>query len=271
MNTYTLAFVNSKGGCGKTTSVYSIAGAMSKRLKKNEKILVIDADKQKNLTFCFLGTDEDEGMYGEMPQNTLYDFLMGENENVISQTKWQSRANANPKYYGVDIMIADKRLADEENLRDVDIDDVRERFEKLVSENGYKYVLVDMPPSNKKLNRIIFGAMVKSAVIPFSSDLFSENGYGDIIEEIDECRDINPYIKVLGVFFSRFFEGCGVDEFVKQDMISNNINLFKTHIPMLTDIRETPMFHRPIHYYKIISKTKTAVDELTSEIIVRMR
>lgn len=285
---YNLAFVNSKGGCGKTTSVYSIAGELAKRIpKKNgkivkgEKILVVDADKQRNLSFCFFGAD---GVteFGERPKNTLYDFIAGEDENIIAQTLWQRRANANARYYGVDAMVADKRLANEDMLREIIEDEsgdykdylekLSERFKKLVEDGGYKYVLIDMPPSNKLLNRIIFGSMVDSVIIPFSSDLFCEDGYGDIIEEIDECRDANPNIKVLGVFFSRFFEGCGVDEFVKDDMIENGIgNLFKSYIPMLTDIRETPFYHRPISYYKAFSKSKSAVENLVTEILEKIQ
>ncbi len=264
----TLAFINSKGGCGKTTSIYSISGEISKRLKKNEKVLVIDADKQMNLSFCFFGAD-DETEYGVRPTNTLYDFLMGENDDIISSVMWRENGNSKPKYYGVDMIVADKRLADEDMMAKVDIDSVRERFEKIVAENGYKYIVVDMPPSNKTLNRIIFGAMVDSAIIPFSSDLFCIDGYGDIMEELDEYREDNPNIKVLGVFFSRFMENCAVDKFVKEELEDNNINLFKTHIPLLTDIRETPFVHRPISYYRK-GKSRTAVENLTTEILKKL-
>ena len=267
-NVKTLAFINSKGGCGKTTSIYSVVGEISKRLKKNEKILVVDADKQMNLSFCFFGTN-DETEYGVRPSCTLFDFLMGENENVVAQTFWRERGNALPKYHGVDMMVSDKRLANEDEMKNVDIADVRERFEKIVAENGYKYILVDMPPSNKTLNKIIFGAMVDSAIIPFSSDLFCIDGYGDIMEELDEYRVENPNIKVLGVFFSRFMEHCMVDEFVREELIENNINLFKTYIPLLTDIRETPFVHRPISYYRK-GKSKDAIERLTTEILKKL-
>lgn len=265
-----IAFINSKGGCGKTTSIYSVAGELSKRIGKGEKILVVDADKQRNLTFCFFGLD-DETEYGIRPTHTLFDFLTGEDEDIVGQALWQKRGNSNPNYYGVDVMISDKRLAEEDKLADIDLESVRERFSKFVEEGGYSYVLIDMPPSNKSLNRIVFGCMVDYAIIPFSSDLFCVDGYGDIINEVDECRDVNLNITVLGVFFSRFFEGCSVDRFVRQDMIDNGIgNLFNAYIPMMTDIRESPMFHRPITYYKKKSRTKDAVEELTTEIITRL-
>ena len=263
-----LAFINSKGGCGKTTSIYSVVGEVSKRLRKDEKILVIDADKQMNLSFCFFGANSDTD-YGERPTNTLFDFLMGEDENVISQTMWRERENAKPKYFGVDMMVADKRLANEDAMVGVDIDAVRERFEKIVAENGYKYVFVDMPPSNRTLNKIIFGSMVDSAIIPFSSDLFCIDGYGDIMEELDEYRVENPNIKVLGVFFSRFMENCLVDKFVKEELEENNINLFKTHLPLLTDVRETPFVHRPISYYRK-GKSRISVEKLTTEILKKL-
>jgi chromosome partitioning protein len=262
-----IAFVNSKGGCGKTTSIYSVAWELTKRISADEKILVIDADKQKNLTFCFFGR-EGETEFGVRPTHTLYDYLKGENEDVVGRTLWQKRGNAKPRYYNVDMMISDKRLAEEDKLSDVDFDSLKARFNKLVVDGGYRYVLVDMPPSNKALNRIIFGCMVEYAIIPFSSDLFCVDGYADIIDEIDACRDVNENIIVLGAFFSRFFEGCGVDEFVRSDMESSGIgNLFKSYIPLLTEIRETPMFHRPISYYKMVSRAKTAVEKLVDEML----
>lgn len=277
------AFVNSKGGVAKTTSVYSIAGELASRIPrkngrilKGDKILAIDCDKQKNLSFCFFGAD-DETTFGERPRNTFYDFLAGEDEEVTAKALWQSRGNANHKYYGVDVMVADKRLADAMALMDIKgaddseeekayLENLSRRFKRLVENGGYKYVLIDMPPSNKVLERIVFGALASNIVIPLSSDLFCVDGFNDIIEEIDEIRSANPYCKIDGAFFSRFYEHCGVDEYVRSELANNTKSLLRSHIPVATDIRETPMFHRPITYYKFASKSKTCVKNLVDEL-----
>ena len=276
-------FVNSKGGVAKTTSVYSIAGELASRIPrhrgkvlKGDKILCIDCDKQKNLSFCFFGADG-ETEFGIRPKNTLFDFLSGEDKEITSKALWKKRGNAKPKYYGVDVMIADKRLADEELLmklkgsdksedEKIYLEQTKKRFEKLLKDGGYKYVLIDMPPSNKVLNRIVFGAFASNIVIPLSSDLFCVDGFNDIIYEVDSVRDVNPYCKIDGAFFSRFFEGCGVDEYVRSELANNTKSLLTSYSPMATDIRETSMFHRPITYYKLTSKSKSCVKNLVDEL-----
>ena len=40
-----VAFINGKGGCGKTTSIFHVCGVLA---QKGEKVLVIDLDKQRN-------------------------------------------------------------------------------------------------------------------------------------------------------------------------------------------------------------------------------
>lgn len=91
-----VAFINGKGGCGKTTSIFHISGVLS---KCGEKVLVIDLDKQRNTTSILL-------MNTEIPEKTVLDFMTGEAEagEVMAQALFQSRGNAKPKYYGVDVM-----------------------------------------------------------------------------------------------------------------------------------------------------------------------
>ena len=47
-----VALVNRKGGCGKTTSLFSIAGVLAG--EKNKKVLAIDLDAQRNTTTTML-------------------------------------------------------------------------------------------------------------------------------------------------------------------------------------------------------------------------
>lgn len=256
-----IAFINGKGGCGKTHSLFNVAGVLSKR---GDRVLVVDLDKQRNTTDTML-------MNSVKPNKTAYDFFLGEASlsETMARALFQTRGNAKAKYYNVDCIASSVKLEDEQSLQEVDLSYVRNEFEHFVSANAYDWVLVDMPPSNKALNRICFTSMVNYCIIPFSSDVFSVSGYGDIMDTIDEARNVNPYLNVLGVFFSRYMANCAVDRFIKSQIEAYS-TFIPVQIPFSADIRETIMYGRPISYYKIKSKSKTAYENLVDEIIKRV-
>ena len=91
-----VAFINGKGGCGKTTSIFHVAGVLA---ADGEKVLVIDLDKQRNTTDTLL-------MNTDKPEKSVFDFMKGTAtaDEVTRKSLFQSRANATPKYYGIDCM-----------------------------------------------------------------------------------------------------------------------------------------------------------------------
>lgn len=247
-----VAFINGKGGCGKTTSIFHVAGVLADSKKK---VLVIDLDKQRNASTTLL-------MNSEMPGKTVYDFLKGtcEAKEAVGKALFQSRGNAKPKYFGVDVMVASVELENEENLtKDIDIE---EKLSKYIEEEGYDWVLVDMPPSNFRLNEICFSQIVDFVIVPFSSDVFSVNGYGDLIDMVNEAREVNPNLNILGIYLSRYMENCAVDKFIKEQLEEFGDIFIDVQIPLLSDLREAVMFGRPISYYKMFSKSRSAYERL---------
>ena len=178
-----IAFINGKGGCGKTTSIFHIAGVLS---KLKEPVLVIDLDKQRNTTdSLLLNNNEDDRTY------TMYNLLCGEctPDQIVKKSYIVTRPNAKPEYCGIDVLPSDIRLKDEKDYQDADIKEILDNF---IGKNGYKWVLVDMPPSNETINKICFQQIVDFVVVPFTSDGYSVSGYGDLIESINEARGKNP-------------------------------------------------------------------------------
>jgi len=55
-----IAFINGKGGCGKSTSIFHVAGVLA---KAGKKVLVIDFDKQRNTTDTLL-------MHAALPEHS---------------------------------------------------------------------------------------------------------------------------------------------------------------------------------------------------------
>lgn len=246
-----VAYVNGKGGCGKSTSIFHVAGVLAHR---GDKVLVIDLDKQRNTT-KFLLMENDEKI-----EKTMYDFMKGQArlDEIVKKAYFRCRGNANPKYYGVDVLPSDKRFEDESNLKNVNIKGDLAAF---VDANGYDWVLVDMPPSNKALNDICFTQMVDYVIAPFSSDLFSVDGYDDLMSIVNEARHMNENLKILGVYLARYDGQCGVDRFIKEQLQEFD-TFIDVQIPLMADVREAVMFARPLSFYKMFSKSRAAYEKL---------
>lgn len=256
-----VAFINGKGGCGKTTSIFHVSGVLA---KAGERVLVIDFDKQRNTTDTLL-------MNTEKPAKTVFDFMQGRATagEATAQALFQSRGNANPKYYGVDCMAASVELEDEAALRSIDVDRFGDELLSFIEEQGYTWVLVDMPPSNRELNKICFSRIVDYVIVPFSSDIYSVSGYGDIMNTVEEARNVNPSLNILGVYLSRYMKNCAVDRYIKEQL-SEFETFLPVQIPLAADVREAVMFGRPISYYKMFSDSRTAYENLTAEMIKRI-
>ena len=268
-----LAFINSKGGCGKTTSIFHISGILS---KLNKKVLVIDFDKQKNTTSTLLMNVDTK----DFPQKTAFDFLQGNAtaSDATGKALFQSRGNATPKYYGVDCMVSDVRFENESFLKRVDGQTVSSSLEEFIKQQNYDWVLVDMPPSNITLNHICFSYIVNFAVIPFSSDMFSLDGYDSIAETIKNARNINANLNNLGIYLARYMGNCALDKYIKKELSErlfnralNKNDFIDIQIPLASDIREAVFYGRPINYYREFSNSCRAYKNLVSEIIKRIQ
>lgn len=257
-----LAFVNGKGGCGKTTSLFNVAGVLS---SQGDKVLVVDLDKQRNATESFL-------MNAERPEKTVYDFFMGKAslDEAVSNAYCIAPRKRNPQYYNVDCVVSDSRLSNEKSLRKIDIENVRDEFNSFVTNNHYDWVLVDMPPSSETINNICFSALVDYCIIPFSSDGYSVDGYGDLSITMNKAREQNPDLNILGVFLSRYQTNSAIDNFIRSQIEEFGDIYIPVQIPFATDVREAILFGRPISFYKTTSKSKTAYESLVKEIRERI-
>lgn len=257
-----IAFINGKGGCGKTTSIFHVAGVLAKR---GEKVLVIDLDKQRNTTSILL-------MNTHIPEKTVLDFMNGESEaeEVTSKALFQTRGNATPKYYGVDVMSSDIGLQNETKLLEIDGETVGKKLNDFLETEGYTWLLIDMPPSNMAINNICFKYLVDYVIIPSSSDIFSVDGYGDIMDVLDKARKDNPILSIVGIYLARYMKNCGLDRYIREQLLSFE-TFIDVQIPLASDVREAVMFGRPISYYKTFSESKTAYEKLVKEMEKRMK
>jgi|GEM_PF-1661401 len=256
-----VAFINGKGGCGKTTSIFHVAGVYAHR---GDRVLIIDLDKQRNTTRVFLTENEKE------VKHTMFDYMKGtcDVDDIVMQAYFKVRDNANPRYYGVDVLPSDVRFEDERRLRNINIKTTLDDF---IKRQGYDWVLVDMPPSNKTMNNICFTQIADNVIAPFSSDIFSVEGYADLMEIVNEARDVNENLHILGIYLSRYMSNCSVDKFIKKQLEQFGDIFLDIQIPLMADLREAVMLGRPMSFYKKSSKSRVAYESLANIIEMRIK
>lgn len=175
-----ICFFNNKGGVGKTTLVANLSAQLA--LNLNQKILVVDADPQCNLTQYLLDdTDFDSTYRAENPTKTIYDVIqpisMGKGYSNKLPTRKISR-------FGVDLIAGDPRLALKEDLLAQDWRDAKAGgtrglrttfiFAELITRasESYDFIFFDMGPSLGAINRSIL-LSADYFIVPMSIDIFS--------------------------------------------------------------------------------------------------
>jgi cellulose biosynthesis protein BcsQ len=178
--TKSVCFFNNKGGVGKTTLVANMAADLSLNLK--QRILVVDADPQCNLSQYLLSDIEFKEMYGnDNPSSTIYDIIQ-----PLSMGKGYSSELPirRVEKFGVDLIAGDPRLALKEDWLAQDWRDAKAGgtrglrttfiFSELISRasGSYDFIFFDMGPSLGAINRSIL-LSADFFVVPMSIDIFS--------------------------------------------------------------------------------------------------
>ena len=199
-----IAVCNQKGGVGKTTLVTGLAEAFSHKLGK--KVLVIDADPQRNTTSA-LGV--------EAPEFTLNDVLYGDEDNnhkitpgvaaaaiIPAGEKWQSNSDRGEDFPPIHLIAAERNLASRER------DSMMAREHRLRqalkgATEDYDLVLIDCPPS---LGLLTINALTASthALLVSEPRVASVEGLSEMVQTIVEVQEnLNEDLEVVGVVVNK--------------------------------------------------------------------
>lgn len=185
----TISVINLKGGVGKTFTVANMAYELSKR---GYRVLLIDNDKQGNLSKAY----------------SRYDA-----ENIAPITKllsgdWQQAQELIQKteYEGIDIITSNMSLFGAAwNLTKEENENQTKRYERLKTavDNAYDYCIIDNPP-DIGLNVINALAITDDVIVPVKIDEDALEGLDIITEQIEDTKALNKNLKVLGVLVTVF-------------------------------------------------------------------
>lgn len=188
--TYIIGFIANKGGVGKTTTVLNTAVKLS---RLGYKVLVIDTDKQANLTRALLGS---------IPTFTLYDALMG-SYHGLPKCAVNSRLTlvpASPQLFGIEGQLRDRAHntgASQDLIRCI---------ERLVDseEDRYDFVLIDTSAIDNILT-ISALAYVEYIVMITRPEQFSLDAMYQLFLYLRKVKDkLNKKLKLLGVLITNY-------------------------------------------------------------------
>lgn len=209
----TIAVINMKGGCAKTTTTVNMAHILAKDYGK--RVLVIDNDKQGNLSkACGVWS------YDNL---SLADILTGEaGITEVIQTTQNPLLNAVPA--NMHLLTANLMVIKDEEREQATI--LKNQLEEVA--NAYDYCIIDCPPD---INISVINALVAAdeVIIPIKIDGYAFDGMDELEEQINNAKQLNPKLKLRGCLVTMFYnrDVCRQGE---EWLQNQRYPVFKTHI-----------------------------------------
>jgi chromosome partitioning protein len=171
----TLAIINQKGGCGKTTTSINLAACLA---RLGHKTLLVDMDPQGH---CGVGLAVPE----EQIERTIYDALIEERDGKvcsISQIVWQIASDFDLAPSNIQLAAFEQVFAGRPGREDRLL-----RALQQVKEN-YSWCIIDCPPS---VGLITFNALraCDEVIVPVETGFFSLHGLTKMMETLEVLRD----------------------------------------------------------------------------------
>lgn len=245
----TIAFVNQKGGVGKTTSCVNLGSCLR---AAGARVLVCDFDPQGNATSGF-GVDKG----AVFP--TIYDVLISGApvENAIVKTPYADVLPANKALAGasVEMIAMDRR----EYL-------LKEALTK-VQEN-YDFILIDCPPSLELLTLNCLCA-ADAVLVPVQCEYYALEGLSDLLSTVRIVKSrLNPAIQMEGLLLTMYDGRTNLSMQVAEEVKRHFPGkVFATVIPRNVRLSEAPSHGKPVNAYDGASRGSVAYKLLAEEFL----
>lgn len=281
-----IAFVNMKGGVGKTTTTINLAACLAKDYRK--RVLIVDLDSQINATLSLMSPVQFAKLKKE--QKTLRN-LVKQSVSESAQPRWAATDIIQPNLCGInglDILPGDIELYEDFVLADIIYERSQGKRENFLTcwqdmENNllrnilrplaplYDFVLLDFSPGDHLMTRS--GILTSDYyVIPAKPEPLSVVGIGILEGRIQQFKEHQrSKIELLGITFTSLGRTTGMAAQV-QERLERDFGLdafFKTTIPINVAIARAVDHYRPVILTEPRSKGAQAYKRLANEFLYR--
>src|ERR1700722_3594797 len=232
----TIAIINQKGGCGKTTTSINLAACLA---RLGQKTLLVDVDPQGH---CAVGLAVPE----EQIERTIFDALIEDRDGKplrVADIVWQIATD-------FDLAPSNIQLAAFEQLFAGRIGrDDRLKSALLPVQSSYQWCIVDCPPS---VGLITFNALraCDEVIVPVETGYFSLHGLAKMMETLEMLREKcgnEILIRVLPTLYDTRTK-------LAREVLSELRNKFKEYlmestVNFNTKLKEAASFGQPITEY----------------------
>ena len=248
----TIGICNNKGGVGKTTICFCLAGALA---GMGKKVLLVDMDQQGSLSSSFLSEISD------LPC-TIADIILNDHTSI-------RKAIQKTNFENIDIVPANLSLGRIEDELLSERDSHYYLAEKLGAVQGeYDLILIDSPPNLGLATWSVLTAS-KGVIIPLEPQDYSIKGTGYVHGVIQKVKKrANPSINILGYIINRY-DGRRRIEQDFRSMIETHLGekVFRQVLKDSVKYVEAVTLGRPITYLAPKSEQAEAFRQISKEVL----
>lgn len=259
MRTNTICFINQKGGCGKSSSCFHLAGHFA---ALGMRVLAIDADPQGSLSQGFFGSATIENLSARETLAAVFaDDEPASFDSLVASTQINRlsviRANSNLARHNVP-------EPEKSGMRQFSLTGLLE------SAKGFDLILIDCPPN---LYQCSWNALLASnfVVIPVPPEDFATQGLRTVHQAIEQAQLLQPALKLLGHLVTRSDKRLLVHRTYEQQLRElYGTSVLSTVIPEASAFKVALSCRQPVSVYAPTSKATRLISDLADELLHRM-